>query len=273
MTLCIEQGKGREDRKAKLSPQLLATLRAWWMAERPKLWLFPSRSGILNPIAEICRLAAKHGKSTLIDAMSAFGALPLDAKAVRFDAVAASSNKCIEGVPGLGFVLARPEALARTKGNATTLVLDLHEQWQNFERTGQYRFTPPIHVIVSFHQALTEFFAEGGQPGRGGRYARNGAVLVEGMTGLGFKPLLPARLQAPIIYTFHMPADPRFQFQSFYDKLKERGYVIYPGKLTVADSFRIGCIGRIGESHMHDFLGNVAEVLAELGIADFETAA
>ena len=230
-------------------------------------------SGILNPIVEIAALVQKHGRRLLIDAMSAFGAIPLDATTTTFDAVAASSNKCIEGVPGLGFVICRETALAETKGNATTLVLDLHDQWQNFTKTGQYRFTPPIHVIVSFHQALTEFWAEGGQPGRGGRYAENGKVLIDGMRKLGFATLLPDRLQAPIIITFHMPKDPKFVFQAFYDRLKERGYVIYPGKLTVADSFRIGCIGRLNADHMRGVLAAVAEVLAELGVTDLKSAA
>jgi len=230
-------------------------------------------SGILNPIVEIAALVHRHGRRLLIDAMSAFGALPLDAASTTFDAVAASSNKCIEGVPGLGFVICRQAALAQTKGNATTLVLDLHDQWQNFTKTGQYRFTPPIHVIVSFHQALTEFWAEGGQPGRGGRYTENGKILIDGMRKLGFATLLPDRLQAPIIITFHMPKDPQFVFEAFYDRLKERGYVIYPGKLTVADSFRIGCIGRLNADHMHGVLAAVAEVLSELGVKDLKSAA
>jgi 2-aminoethylphosphonate-pyruvate transaminase len=230
-------------------------------------------SGILNPIVEIGALVPRHGRKLLIDAMSAFGALPLDAAKTQFDAVAASSNKCIEGVPGLGFVICRKAALAETKGNATTLVLDLHDQWQNFSKTGQYRFTPPIHVIVSFHQALTEFWAEGGQPGRGGRYAENGKILIEGMRKLGFTTLLPDRLQAPIIITFHMPKDPKFVFETFYDLLKERGYVIYPGKLTVADSFRIGCIGRLNADHMRGVLAAVAEVLSELGVKNLKSAA
>jgi 2-aminoethylphosphonate-pyruvate transaminase len=230
-------------------------------------------SGILNPIVEIGALVARHGRKLLIDAMSAFGALPLDAAKTPFDAVAASSNKCIEGVPGLGFVICRKAALAETKGNATTLVLDLHDQWQNFGKTGQYRFTPPIHVIVSFHQALTEFWAEGGQPGRGGRYVENGRILIEGMRKLGFTTLLPDRLQAPIIITFHMPKDPKFVFETFYDLLKERGYVIYPGKLTVADSFRIGCIGRLNADHMRGVLAAVAEVLSELGVKNLKSAA
>jgi 2-aminoethylphosphonate-pyruvate transaminase len=223
-------------------------------------------TGIHNPIEEIAELTARHGKRLLIDAMSAFGALPLDSRTVAFDAVAASSNKCIEGVPGLGFVLCRREALAETEGNATTLVLDLFDQHRNLERTGQYRFTPPIHVIVAFHQALEEFWAEGGVEGRGGRYAENCRVLIDGMRALGFTPLLPAALQAPIIVTFHMPRHPNFAFERFYDGLKARGYVIYPGKLTVADSFRIGCIGRLYPKDMRGALDAVREVLAEMEV-------
>lgn len=224
-------------------------------------------SGILNPIPELAKLVESHGRRLLIDAMSAFGALPLDTRKVRCDAIAASSNKCIEGIPGLGFVLARKTALEETKGNATTLVLDLYEQADAFAKTGQYRFTPPTHVIVAFHQALLEFFAEGGQPGRGKRYADNGRTLTEGMQALGFKPLLPANLQAPIIYTFYMPKTPDFIFQRFYDDLKARGYVIYPGKLTVANSFRVGCIGHIEARHMQGFLANAAEVLDAMGLS------
>ncbi|MBV9518707.1 MAG: 2-aminoethylphosphonate--pyruvate transaminase, partial [Hyphomicrobiales bacterium] len=213
-------------------------------------------------------LAQKYRMGYLIDSMSAFGALPLDAQAIGPDAIAASSNKCIEGVPGLGFVICRREALAATKGNATTLVLDLLDQWQNLEETGQYRFTPPIHVIVAFHQALREFAAEGGVEGRGRRYRENCRILVSGMRALGFRTLLPDHLQAPIIVTFHMPTHPRFIFQRFYDGLKERGYVIYPGKLTVANSFRIGCIGRLGEKEMRGALAAVREVLDEMGVHD-----
>ncbi|MGA9868545.1 MAG: aminotransferase class V-fold PLP-dependent enzyme, partial [Acetobacteraceae bacterium] len=183
-----------------------------------------------------------------------------------FDAVAASSNKCIEGVPGLGFVVCRRDALAATQGNATTLVLDLHDQWQALERTGQFRFTPPIHVIVAFHHALMEFLAEGGVAGRGARYAANCKVLVDGMRALGFRTLLPDALQAPIIVTFHMPGEPNFRFQEFYDGLKDRGFIIYPGKLTVAESFRIGCIGRLDQADMRAALAAVRDVLETMGI-------
>ena len=224
-------------------------------------------SGILNPIEAIAEICERHGKRLLIDAMSAFGAIPLDARTTRFDAVAASSNKCIEGVPGLGFVLCRRTALAETAGNATTLVLDLFDQHQALEKTGQYRFTPPIHVIVAFHQALEEHREEGGVAGRGARYRENCRILVDGMRAMGFATLLPDDLQAPIIVTFHMPTDPRFDFQRFYDGLKARGYVIYPGKLTVADSFRIGCIGRLSADHMRGALEAVREVLDDLGLA------
>jgi 2-aminoethylphosphonate-pyruvate transaminase len=224
-------------------------------------------SGILNPIEEIAALCARHGRRLLIDAMSAFGALELDARTTPFDAVAASANKCLEGVPGLGFVVCRREALAETEGNATTLSLDLLDQRRNLEKSGQYRFTPPIHVIVAFHQALQEFWAEGGVAGRGGRYAENARILIGGMRSLGFETLLPDALQAPIIATFRTPSHPSFVFQRFYDALKDRGYVIYPGKLTVADSFRIGCIGRLYPHHMRGALEAVCETLAEMGVA------
>lgn len=223
-------------------------------------------SGILNPVEKIAALAQRHGKRLLVDAMSAFGALPLDAKRVTFDALAASSNKCLEGVPGLGFVIARTAALEKTKGNATTLVLDLHDQWANFVKTGQYRFTPPIHVIVAFHQALDEFDAEGGVAGRGGRYAENCRILIDGMRALGFEPLLPDNLQAPIIVTFRMPTTKNFVFQTFYDRLKDRGYVIYPGKLTVAESFRIGCIGRLYPEQMRGALAAIRDILEEMNV-------
>jgi 2-aminoethylphosphonate-pyruvate transaminase len=223
-------------------------------------------SGIRNPVEGVAALVKRHGRRLLLDSMSAFGALPLDSREVYFDAVAASSNKCIQGVPGLGFVLARKTALAETKGNATTLVLDLHDQHAGFERTGQYRFTPPIHVIVAFHAALQEFWAEGGVTGRGDRYAENARILIEGMAELGFRTLLPAARQAPIIVTFHMPQDENFVFQRFYDALKDAGYVIYPGKLTVADSFRIGCIGALGAQDMRNFVATVSLVLEEMGV-------
>jgi 2-aminoethylphosphonate-pyruvate transaminase len=223
-------------------------------------------SGILNPIAEVSRTVARHGRSLLIDSMSAFGALPLDSRELDFDAVVASSNKCLEGAPGMGFCVARESAIEKTEGNSPSLVLDLYDQWRAMQKNRQWRFTPPTHVLLAFNQALTEFEAEGGVAGRGGRYQANCDLLVAGMRAMGFKTLLADELQAPIIVTFHMPGNPEFEFEAFYDSLKNQGYVIYPGKLTVADSFRMGCIGRLDREHMQAALAAVKKALDQLGI-------
>jgi 2-aminoethylphosphonate-pyruvate transaminase len=222
-------------------------------------------SGILNPLEAIAAVVAKRGRRLLIDSMSGFGALPIDARALPFDALASSANKCLEGVPGMAFVIARREALEACSGNAPTLSFDLLDQLQAMEKNAQWRFTPPTHVIAALGAALDAHEAEGGVAGRGARYRSNCRILVEGMRALGFETLLPDALQAPIIVTFHMPADPRFRFETFYDGLRERGYVIYPGKLTVADSFRIGCIGQLDAAVMKGVLAAVKEVLAEMG--------
>jgi 2-aminoethylphosphonate-pyruvate transaminase len=253
-------------------PPDLVKLEAMLIADKAITHVFAvhceTTSGILNPIAEVAALVAKHGRRLLVDSMSAFGALEIDARGVRYDALAASSNKCLEGIPGLGFVVCRKPALAECKGNATTLVLDLYDQAEGFARTGQYRFTPPIHVIVALGKAIEEHAAEGGVAGRGRRYRDNARVLIDGMRAMGFRTLLGEKLQAPIIVTFHMPSDPRFVFQTFYDGLKERGYVIYPGKLTVADSFRMGCIGRLHAKDMKGALAAVREVLDEMRVSN-----
>ena len=230
-------------------------------------------SGVLNPVEEIAAVVARRGRRLLIDAMSAFGALPLDARRVPFDAVVASANKCLEGVPGVGFAIVRREALEEARGQAPSLSLDLHDQWTSMEKNGQWRFTPPTHVIAALDRALDQHAAEGGVAGRGGRYRRNCALLLEGLRALGFETLLPEGLQAPIIVTVRMPADPKFHFETFYDRLAQRGFLIYPGKLTVADSFRIGCIGALGESEMRGALRAITEVLGELGVASGAPAA
>ncbi len=227
-------------------------------------------SGILNPLHEVAEVVARHRRSLLIDSMSAFGALPLDAREIEFDAVVASSNKCLEGAPGMGFCVARESALAQTEGNSPSLVLDLYDQWRALQKNRQWRFTPPTHVLLAFDQALTEYEAEGGIVGRGGRYRENCDLLIAGMRAMGFKTLLPDELQAPIIITFHMPTNPEFDFNAFYDGLKDQGYVIYPGKLTVADSFRMGCIGRLGSEQIQGALDAVAGLLTRFGIDRIE---
>lgn len=223
-------------------------------------------TGVLNPIQQVADIVTQHGRSLLIDAMSAFGAIELDARETAFDAVVASSNKCLEGLPGMGFCLARRDALQRTQGNCDTLCLDLYDQWQRMEQTKQWRFTPPVQCIVSFAKALDIFEAEGGVAGRGGRYRDNCRILVNGMRELGFESLLPDALQAPIIITFHTPADPQFEFQKFYDLMKDQGYIIYPGKLTVAETFRMGCIGRLGAEEMQGALQAVRRALVQMGV-------
>ena len=224
-------------------------------------------SGILNPIDEIANIVARHARSLLIDAMSAFGAIPLEANQIRFDAVMASSNKCLEGIPGMGFALIRKDALERSKGNAHSLSLDLYDQWKNMETTSQWRFTPPTHVIVAFDKALQQFHEEGGVIGRNKRYVENCRILINGMSRLGFETLLPPQLQAPIIITFKMPEDPKFDFSDFYERVKEKGFVLYPGKLTVAPSFRIGCIGHLFEDDMRQALGAIEKTMGEMGVA------
>ena len=224
-------------------------------------------SGILNPLEDIARAVTKGGRRLLIDAMSSFGALPLDVKAIPSEAVIASSSKCLEGVPGLGFVITSKQALRESAGNAHSLCLDLEDQWRAMTETGQWRFTPPVHVIAALDAAIAQHAEEGGVAGRGARYAENHRILVEGMRELGFETLLPDTMQAPIIVTFHTPQDSNFQFTPFYDRLRDRGYVIYPGKLTKVDSFRIGCIGQVGSEEIHGLIGAVGASLKEMGIS------
>jgi 2-aminoethylphosphonate-pyruvate transaminase len=223
-------------------------------------------SGILNPIEEVAEVCAVQARPLIIDAMSTFGALPLDARSLPFEAVVASASKCLEGVPGIGFAIIRRDALERSRGNAHSLSLDLEEQWQGFVANGQWRFTPPTHVLAALDRALDELVAEGGVEGRRARYRRNHAVLIEGMADLGFETLLPRRLQAPIIVTFLVPADPAFACARFYELLRERGFIIYSGKLTIAESFRIGCIGRLGEAEMRAAVDAVRTTLDAMGV-------
>ncbi|MTI04630.1 2-aminoethylphosphonate--pyruvate transaminase [Roseibium denhamense] len=223
-------------------------------------------SGILNPLQEISDAVAAVGRTLLIDSMSAFGAVPLEPSHLNFAAMVSSANKCIEGVPGFGFVLARKSDLAAAKGNGHSLSLDVHAQWAHMEKTGQWRFTPPTHVVAAFLEALRAHKREGGVAGRGARYARNRDVLVSGMRSLGFETLLEAEWLSPIIVTFFCPADPAFSFPAFYDRMKSRGFILYPGKLTVVDSFRVGCIGQMDEFVMTGVVAAASEVLAEMGV-------
>jgi 2-aminoethylphosphonate-pyruvate transaminase len=230
-------------------------------------------TGILNPLPEIAAVVARHGRGLIVDAMSSFGAIAIDARTMPFDALIAASGKCIEGPPGMGFVLVRRAALERCAENSTSLAMDLHDQWTYMERTTQWRYTPPTHVVVAFNAALDQFVAEGGQPARLARYMRNCEALVRGMAELGLRTFLRPEIQAPIIVTFHAPADPNYAFKRFYAGVREKGFILYPGKLTQIETFRVGCIGAIGADEMRQAVNAVRDTLAELGIRQTAPAA
>jgi 2-aminoethylphosphonate-pyruvate transaminase len=227
-------------------------------------------TGILNPIERIGAVVAQAGAAYIVDAMSSFGAIPIDLAAANADFLISSANKCIEGVPGFGFILARRAPLMAAKGLARTLSLDLYAQWAGLEGDGQFRFTPPTHALLAFHQALMELEAEGGVPGRAARYRRNHAALAAGMAAMGFEPYLAAEDQSYIITTYRYPAHPEFRFEAFYTQLSELGFLIYPGKLSQEPCFRIGTIGRLHENDIERLLaaiGSVVDTMMGRGIA------
>jgi len=217
----------------------------------------------LEGIAQVCRAA---GRGLIVDAMSSFAALPIDVRATPFDALVAASGKCLEGVPGMGFVIVRRSVLEASQGNSHSLAMDLFDQYAYMQKTTQWRFTPPTHVVAALRAAIDQFHAEGGQAARGARYAANCATLIEGMRALGFRPFLAADVQAPIIVTFHAPADPAYGFRSFYEQVRARGYILYPGKLTQVETFRVGCIGAVDDNEMRNVVAAVGATLREMGI-------
>ena len=228
-------------------------------------------SGIINPIEAIGQVVSQHRRCYFVDSMSAFGAVPLDFEAAKIDFLVSSANKCIEGVPGFGFCLCRREALTETRGWSRTLSLDLLAQWEGLEKNGQFRFTPPTHTILAFHQALRELDQEGGVSGRSARYEENYRTLLAGMRWLGFIEYVDPALQGYIITSFRYPEDPNFQFEKFYDLLNEAGFVIYPGKVSDADCFRIGNIGRIDKSDVEALLEAIKGTLAKMEVAQVGT--
>ena len=220
-------------------------------------------TGMLNPVEAIGSIV-KHGKRTfIVDAMSSFGGIPIDVEKMGVDYLISSANKCIQGVPGFGFVIAKTAVLERTQGQARSLSLDLYDQWRTMEdHHGKWRFTSPTHVVRAFFQALMELEAEGGPSARHSRYAENHRILMQGMQRLGFQPLLSAKRQSPIITSFLSPTHSEWSFNAFYAALKSRGFVIYPGKVTDHDTFRIGNIGDVHAEDMHRLIAAVAETVA-----------
>lgn len=223
-------------------------------------------AGVLNPLAEIARVCQKHGKGLIVDAMSSFGAVEIDVRTMPFDALIAASGKCLEGVPGMGFVIVKKSVLDASAGNSHSLAMDLHDQYTYMQKTTQWRFTPPTHVVAALRAAVDQFLAEGGQPVRGERYRSNCRALVDGMASLGFRPFLSPEVQAPVIVTFHAPADGKYDFKAFYAAVRERGYILYPGKLTQLETFRVGCIGAIDDNEMRNVVTAIAQTLTSLGI-------
>ena len=195
-------------------------------------------AGILNDLSGIAQVCARRGKGLIVDAMSSFAALPIDVRTTPFDALIAASGKCLEGVPGMGFVIVRKAVLEARAGNAHSLAMDLHDQYVYMEKTTQWRYTPPTHVVAALRAAVDQYQAAGGQPARLARYRRNCETLISGMEDLGFRPFLKAEVQAPIIVTFHAPADPAYDFKTFYAMTRDRGYILYPGKLTQVETFQ-----------------------------------
>jgi 2-aminoethylphosphonate-pyruvate transaminase len=223
-------------------------------------------TGILNPLPEIADVVARRGRRLIVDAMSSFGAIAIDARKVAFDALVAASGKCVEGPPGMGFVFVRRNVLEKCAGHSTSLALDLYDQWTYMEKTTQWRYTPPTHVVVALDAALTQYEAQGSQPARLARYTANYETLIAGMAEMGFRVFLDPMIQAPIIVTFHAPADSRYTFKEFYERVRDKGFILYPGKLTQLETFRVGCIGAIGPDEMRHAVNAVRDTLREMGI-------
>jgi 2-aminoethylphosphonate-pyruvate transaminase len=224
-------------------------------------------AGVLNPLQRVSEVCAQRGVGLIVDAMSSFAALEIDARTTRFDALIAASGKCLEGVPGMGFVFIRKEVLAICEGNSQSLAMDLYDQYHYMEKTGQWRFTPPTHVVAALSEAITQFEEEGGQPARLARYEKNCATLVSGMQALGFKPFLEPEVQAPIIVTFHAPDVPGYDFKAFYKAVSAQGFLLYPGKLTQIETFRVGCIGAIDHHTMVQAVHAIGQALNNMGKA------
>jgi 2-aminoethylphosphonate-pyruvate transaminase len=216
-------------------------------------------TGMLNPLEEMAELCQRRGIRLIVDAMSSFGGIPIDMGRLGIEFLISSANKCIQGVPGFGFVIARRAALAACAGRARSVSLDLHAQWQTMEQQGgKWRFTSPTHTVLAFAQALRELDEEGGIAARHQRYSENQRTLVDGMAALGFVPLLQAKWQSPIITAFYSPAHPDYRFADFYQRLKAQGFVIYPGKVSQADCFRIGNIGDVTPERVRNLLAAMA---------------
>ena len=224
-------------------------------------------TGMLNPVEAVGKIVRRHGRVFILDAMSSFGGIPMSMESTGANYLISSANKCIQGVPGFGFVVADRATLGGTEGWARSHSLDLLDQWREMEANGgKWRFTSPTHVVSAFSQALDELEAEGGIDARHKRYIANQKTMVKGMRDIGFLTLIKDEVQSPIITSFYYPDSEGFDFQKLYDALKSRGFVIYPGKVSHAQCFRIGSIGDVHPSDMIELIGHVSEVISEMGV-------
>ena len=225
-------------------------------------------TGILNDIAAVGSVVKAAGKTFIVDAMSSFGGVDINVPEIGIDFLVSSANKCIQGVPGFSFIIARTEKLRASQGNARSLSLDLYDQWRVMEKDGgKWRFTSPTHVVAAFHRAISELRQEGGIAARNARYAKCNQMLRDGMKALGFEAYISPAHQGPIITTFFYPENANFTFGGMYDYLKSHGYVIYPGKLTERDTFRLGNIGEIYEDDVKRVLQLFQDYLNEVNHA------
>jgi 2-aminoethylphosphonate-pyruvate transaminase len=223
-------------------------------------------TGLLNPIEKIGEIASSYNISFILDAMSTFGAYDIDQKKLNISYLISSANKCIEGIPGFSFILAKRTELEKCKNQMRSLSLDLYAQWAGLNLNGQFRFTPPVHSLLSFNEALLELETEGGICARGLRYEENNSFLVAGMKKLGFELYLNDAVRSYIITSFFFPKHQNFFFDVFYSKLNERGFVIYPGKLSKVECFRIGNIGQIYISDIYKLLEAITIILKEMNV-------
>ncbi|MEH7401977.1 MULTISPECIES: 2-aminoethylphosphonate--pyruvate transaminase [Bacillaceae] len=217
-------------------------------------------TGILNPIEMVAELSKEYNKTLMIDAMSSFGGIEIDVRKLEIDYLISSANKCIQGVPGFGFVIAKLDQLVQCEGVARSLSLDLFDQWKEMDKDGKWRFTSPTHVVAAFSKAIDELIEEGGISARFGRYQNNNRLLRMRLKDVGIHAYITEENQSPIITTFLFPSE-QFSFENFYYFIKEKGYVIYPGKLTAADTFRVGNIGEIYEEDIQGLCNIIEEYM------------
>jgi 2-aminoethylphosphonate-pyruvate transaminase len=225
-------------------------------------------SGIVHDPVGVGRVVHAAGRRLLVDAVSAFGALPMDVSAQpELDAVWFSTNKCLEGLPGITFTIVRADRLEGTAGRAGSWSFDLADVHAHHLRgPGVFRFTPPAQVMASFAVALDLFDAEGGRAARLARYRTNADTLRAGIIRIGLSPTLPAAVQGPIILNVDAPDDAAWTLQGFVDRLKAHGFLISNFHNTAHPTFRVGCIGALTAEDMSRFVGAVDATLTAMGI-------